>query len=174
MGLLRGLHHPCLIWVRINVKQKRENYTNTYIEELYELEHVHTATKRLCVILDAKYEKSDLHKVMKTQFEHTTITQCIESLKLIQKFEELFDGTLGTWKTDPLVFELKEDANPIFLQPYPVPKVHEEMFKKDIERLVIIGVLGVENDSEWVSLSFAQPKPTSNRVCFLSGFRNIN
>ena len=29
----------------------------------------------LRVILDAKYEKADLQKVMKTQFQHLTMTQ---------------------------------------------------------------------------------------------------
>ena len=36
-------------------------------EEVYESEHVHTATKQLRVILYAKYEKSDLNKVMENQ-----------------------------------------------------------------------------------------------------------
>ena len=30
--------------------------------------------------------------------------------------------------TDPVDFELKEDANPICSEPYTVTKVHEEMF----------------------------------------------
>ena len=34
-----------------------ESFTNAYVEEVYELQHVRTATKRLRVILDAKYEK---------------------------------------------------------------------------------------------------------------------
>ena len=29
-----------------------------------------------------------------------------------------------------------------------MPKVHEKMFKKEVERLVLLGVLEVENDSE--------------------------
>ena len=33
------------------------------------------------------------------------------------------------------------------------------MFKKEVESLVLLGVLGVENDSEWGDPSFAQPKP---------------
>ena len=36
-------------------------FTNAYVEEVYESDHVRTATKRLCVILYAKYEKVDLH-----------------------------------------------------------------------------------------------------------------
>ena len=68
-------------------------------------------------------------------------------LKLLQTFKELLDGTLGTWKTDPLDFELKEEVNPICLLPYSVSKVHEGMFKNDVESLVILGVLKAENDS---------------------------
>ena len=59
---------------------------------------------------------------------------------------------------------------PIFLRPYLVLKIHEEMFKKEVEHLVILGVLKRANDSEWGSPSFAQPKLKSNRVSFLSDF----
>ena len=52
-----------------------ESFTNVYIEEVYGSEHVRTATKLLHVILYAKYEKSDLHKVMENQCQHSTITQ---------------------------------------------------------------------------------------------------
>ena len=41
-------------------------------------------------------KKAGLRKVMETQFQHLTITQQNELLKLLQKFEELFDGKLGT------------------------------------------------------------------------------
>ena len=61
-----------------------ELFTNPYVKELYESEHVPTATKTLRVILDAKYEKADLHKVMETYCQHFTMTQCNELLKLLQ------------------------------------------------------------------------------------------
>ena len=84
-----------------------EFFTNVYAEEVYESEHVRTATKRLHVILDAKYEKSYLHKVMENRCQYLTMTQRNELLKLLQKPEEFFDGTLGTWKIDPVDFRLK-------------------------------------------------------------------
>ena len=59
------------------------------------------------VILDAKYKKSDLHKVMETQCQHLTMIQCNELLKLLHKFEEFFDGTLSARKTYPEYFKLK-------------------------------------------------------------------
>ena len=41
-----------------------ELFTNSYAEEIYESKHVRTTTKQLRVILDAKYEKANLNKVM--------------------------------------------------------------------------------------------------------------
>ena len=37
----------------------KEFFTNVYIKEVYDSEHVHTATELLRVILDAKYENSN-------------------------------------------------------------------------------------------------------------------
>ena len=48
------------------------------------------------------------------------------------------------------------------------------MFKKKVECLLLLGFLRVENDSEWGSPSFSQPKPKSNLVSFLSDFINLN
>ena len=44
---------------------------------------------------------------METQCQHLTMTQGNELLKLLQKSEELFDGKIGTWKSDPSDSELK-------------------------------------------------------------------
>ena len=60
------------------------------------------------------------------------------------------------------------------MRPYPVPKIHEEMFKTEVEHLVLLGVLEVVNDSEWVAPSFAHPKSKSNLVRLLINLRNIN
>ena len=45
---------------------------------------------------------------MVNQYQHLTMTKRNELLKLLQKFEELFDVILVTWKTDPVDFELKK------------------------------------------------------------------
>ena len=92
-----------------------------------------TATKQLHVILDAKHKHENLHKVMGNQCQHLTMTQRNKLLKLLQKIEELFGGTLDTWKTYPVDLELKKDVKPIYLQPYLVPKVHKKMFKRRLK-----------------------------------------
>ena len=67
---------------------------------------------------------------MENQCQHLTMTQRNESLKLLQIFKQLFNGTLVTWKTDPVDFKLKEDDMPICLRTYLLPKVHLETFQK--------------------------------------------
>ena len=44
---------------------------------------------------------------MENQCQHLTMTQRNELLELLQTFEELFNGTLSTWKSDPVDFKLK-------------------------------------------------------------------
>ena len=86
----------------------------------------------------------------------------------------MFDGTHGTYKTDTVDFILKEDVKTIFSRPYPVPKFHGEIFKKEVENLVLLGVLEVANYSEGRAPSSAKRKPKSNQVHFLSDFGNLN
>ena len=62
------------------------------------MEQVQTSAKTLPVTLDAKYIKAYVNKVMKNKSQHLTETKRNELLKLLQKPEELFDGTLVTWK----------------------------------------------------------------------------
>ena len=50
---------------------------------------------------------------MENRCQHLTITQRNELLKLLQKFKELLDRTLSTWKTSPVEMELKEDVKSI-------------------------------------------------------------
>ena len=65
------------------------------------------------------------------QCQHLTETQHNELLKLLQKFEEMSDGTPGAWETYPACFELKEDAKTICSIPYTIPKIHEEILKNN-------------------------------------------
>ena len=84
---------------------------------------------------------------MENKFQRLTMTQRNKLLKLLHKLEEFFDWTLGTWKTDPVDFEFKKDVKPICSLPYPVPKVKDKMFKKEVERIIILWVIEVANDS---------------------------
>ena len=49
-------------------------------------------------------------------------------------------------KIDPKYFKLKENDMKTCSLPYPVPKVQKEMFKYEVENLVVLGVLELSND----------------------------
>ena len=63
------------------------------------------ATQRVVHIPDAKYEKADLRSVVNTYCTHLSLQDQNELLELLTEFEELFDGTLGDWNTEPVSFE---------------------------------------------------------------------
>ena len=46
-----------------------------------------------------------------------------------------------------MYLELKDNGTPVRLRPYPVPRLHEEMFRKEVKILVKLGVLKEANDS---------------------------
>ena len=70
----------------MNIKLE-ESFTEPYVKEVYESEHIRNSSKQLRAILDSKYKKADLHKVMENQCRHLTKTQCKELLQLFPKFE---------------------------------------------------------------------------------------
>ena len=75
-------------------------------------------------------------------------------LNLLQEYKDLFDGSLGTWQTEPLELELREDANPYYGKAYPVPHSQEVQLKEEIDRMVKLGVMHKVNCSEWGSPAF--------------------
>jgi hypothetical protein len=70
------------------------------------------ATKCVTRILDAKYQKADLQSIVKDKCKHLSTDQQKKLLQLLIKYESLFDGTLGDWKTQPISFQLKEGVSP--------------------------------------------------------------
>ena len=77
---------------------------------------------------------------------------------MLQKIEWLFNGKLGNLKTYPLHLWLKYNVKPICTRPFPVSKVHEDIFKNEVELLVLLGFLENPNHFDWGSQSFAKPK----------------
>ena len=133
---------------------------------------VNEATERIKDILDAKYEAADLDQVCLTQ-DHLNETEQQKLLSLLNKYNDLFDGTLGKWRHDPIELELKPDAEPFHARPYPVPRCHAQTLKMEVERLCQIGVLKRVNRSEWAAPSFIIPKKDGT-VRFINDFRELN
>ena len=92
---------------------------------------------------------------------------------MLAKYEILFNGTLGDFKTDPIRLRLRKDTKPYHGRPYPIPHSQLKVFKKEVERLVELGVLKRQPESEWGSPTFIIPKKNGT-VRFLSDFREVN
>ena len=118
------------------------------------------ATQRATWILDAKYSKADLQSVVRDNCKHLSADQQKKLLQRLKKYELLFDGTLGDWKTKPkpVSFQLKEGVSPYHGQAFPVPKIHKYTLIKEVDRLVKLGVLEQQPALEWASPSFTKPK----------------
>ena len=84
----------------------------------------------MCRILDTKYEKANLNKVMTKQCQHLIAKERKRLLILLRNFEDLFSGKLGMCNTTPVDMELKYYKYPVCSQSCPVPTIHEAMFKK--------------------------------------------
>ena len=50
---------------------------------------------------------------MENKCQHLTMTQRNELLQLLNVFEEFFNRKLGTWTTNRVEFELREDTKAI-------------------------------------------------------------
>ena len=129
-------------------------------------------TKRAVQILDSKYEAIDVSRVVSEQVGLDT-TQKAALFSLLDKYKVLFNGELGDWDSKPVSIELQPNAKPFHSRAYPVPQVHEAAMRREVERLVMIGVLEEANDSEWGAPTFIIPKK-DGRIRFISDFRKLN
>jgi hypothetical protein len=138
-----------------------------------EPESTRNATRHVVEILDAKYDKADLPSIVKNNGMHLSMPHRNLLLALLLKFGELFDGTLRDWKLPPVSFELKEGAKQYHVRPYPIPKIHKATLMKEIDCLVLIGVLKWQPLSKWALPSFIILKK-DHTVHTISDFRELN
>ena len=129
-------------------------------------------TERVIKILDSNYKKADLEEVV-DKADNLNDKQKEQLLLLLRELEELFDGTLGRWKTTPVKIELKPGAKPVNARWYPVPRINKETFKRELMRLVKIRVLEKVQESQWGTPVFIIPKKEGT-VRFITDFRKVN
>jgi hypothetical protein len=151
----------------------REREFNALFEEAIQSKCARAVQTRVQTILDAKYEKANLKEVVNS-LEYLNYNDKEKLLQLLTNYETIFDGTLGDWKCRPVSLELKPGATPYAAKPFPVPKIHEAQLKKEIERLVRLGVLVKDSDSPWSAPTFIIPKKDGTVRFVVSDFRQLN
>ncbi len=130
------------------------------------------AAERIKQILDAKYAPANIDELT-TKCTYLTLQQQEDLNFLLKKYESLFDGSLGTWKGESYDIELRSDATPYHARAFPIPRIHEQTLRHEVDRLCQIGVLKKVNRSEWAAPTFIIPKKDGS-VRFISDFRELN
>jgi hypothetical protein len=74
--------------------------------------------------------KADLQSVVRDNCKHLSADHQKKVLQLLRKYESLFGGTLGDWKTKLFSFQLKEGVSPYHGRAFPVPKIHKDTIIK--------------------------------------------
>jgi len=127
---------------------------------------------RIKSILDAKYEPAEPAEIV-AQCEHLSEEEKAKLLEVLEEYRDLFDGSLGKWRGEQYDIELKPDAKPYHARAFPIPRVHEQSLRLEVDRLCQEGVLRKINDSEWAAPTFIIPKKDGT-VRFISDFRELN
>ena len=171
-----------LQWYHVNVPMKdplaltKDDYLAMIdvhlIEEDDEVHDEWFETYVVAPIKDAKYEAVDVDDVVQQQ-THLTDEQRNDLNQLLKKYTRLFSGKLGLYPHRKVHIDLIEGAEAKHCKPYPVPHVHYETFKKELEHLVRLGVLIRQGTSEWASPSFIIPKKDGT-VRWVSDLRQLN
>lgn len=133
---------------------------------------VQEAESRQKRILDADYSRVDIEKHI-AELSHLDDDEKRKLVTILKNHRSLFSGGLGTLNIKPIRLDLIDDAKPYHARAFPVPQAYEGVTKKEIERLLRIGVLKKSHESEWAAPTFIQPKKTGD-VRVLTDFRQLN
>jgi hypothetical protein len=189
LGIIMNFNDHTVTWDTDNIPMKdRDNSTLSSLEALIEVymnsnepQTLRDEYSRATKILDAEYKPASLDDVIKT-CEIIHVEEQHHFKALLQKYEHLFDGTLGEFNMVPKIISLQlmdPNCKPIYACTYNIPRSVEQQLKqsKEIVRLVDIGEGLLEEDysSEWdsISPSFAIPKKNGT-IRVVTDFRKLN
>ena len=155
-----------------NVSCFNESNIEQLEQEIFFMEDPDTTdAERIQNITSAKYSPADLQlEVEKLDLAEDDKAKLYD---LLVKYNTLFDGTLGIWKSEPVHLELKPDAKPHHSKPYPVPHSQEKKIKEELQRFVEWKILRKVNRSEWGAPMFTIAKPDGS-LRSLADLRELN
>ena len=123
LGLVLDYAKKLVFWGDHSCPMKTpQNIKETYINEVNTI--IGTSSSRVSHILDVEYEKANLVEISRKN-QNLTQKDQQKLLKLLLKYEPLFDGKLGHWKDANYDIELK-----IFSHIIPNPTQFHGFMKK--------------------------------------------
>jgi len=147
LGIILNFNDKTVTWDTdtIPMKERGTLISQNALTEVYlsanEPQSLVNELSRSTKILDAEYKPAILEDVIQ-MCENLNIEEQHQLLKLLQKYEHLFDGTLGEFNMAPISLQLQDqESKPVHARPYTVPRAVEQQLRKEIARLMNIGVL---------------------------------
>ena len=124
-------------------------------------------------IMHAKYERISPTEV-KNKCSHLNTNNKSKLHSLLQSFSRLFSVKLGCYVHKKFTITLKDpNISPIFCRPYPIPMIHQDVFKKELQHLIDEQVQRRIPRSGWAFPTFLIPK-NDGRVRWISDFSRLN
>ena len=123
-------------------------------------------------LMDSKYEGATPREIADS-CTHLTPEQRDDLEKLFSKFTTLFDGNLRKFTDEQIHLDVDPTVPSKRSRPYTVPFRQRDIFRRELDRLVSIGVLEKCGRADWVSGTFCIPKK-DGRIRWVSDFRALN
>ena len=174
LGIIIIVNDKTVTWDTdtIPMKDRGTLYTQASLIEVYltanEPQTLVDEFSRSTKILDADCKPVVLNEIIK-MCENLNQEEQHQLLQILQKYEHLFDVALGECNMEPISLHLMDKGSkPVHARLYTVPRSGEQQLRKEIARLVEIGVLEEDYTSEWASPKFAiAKKKGSQKTQFL-------
>jgi hypothetical protein len=161
MGIILDFNDKTVTWDTDTILMKDRGILNSQnaLTEVHlsanEPQSLVNKLSRSTKILDAEYKPAILEDVIQ-MCENLNAEEQHQLLKLLQKYEHLFDGTLGEFNMIPISLQLQDQkSKPVHACPYTVSRAVKQQLRRETVRLVDIGVLEENYSSEWASPTFA-------------------
>ena len=129
-------------------------------------------TEIMFKIFNSTYVKAYLKQVA-NNVNQLNAEERAQLLILLEDFEDLFDGNLEDWATEPVNLDLKLGYKPFNSGYYPVHRINKEHFRKEIKRIVEIGMLNLEQQSQYSTPVFIIPNKEGNGR-FVTDYLRLN
>ena len=137
LGIQLDFQNDLIAWKDINLPMKPMDCKMKTCFTIQDSKNVRNAIKKIKKVLDDNYKIADLKKIVNNlkYFSQSFIP------KLLAKHEEMFDNALGNYTDSEYKIELLEGAKPYHTKSFPIPKIHEETFKTEVNLIINIGIL---------------------------------
>ena len=127
------------------------------------------------LLVESDYDTLTTGSAIAAKQEHLSEENRTLLSDVLDNFNDMFNRTLGFYDKEIADLELANpNTIPIHCRPFPVPDKFRDLFKKELDKLVNLGVLRPVKTSAWAFPTFLAVPKKDGTARFLSDFRKLN